>query len=90
MRYWYFALQVKTYARQMMRGLAYIHSRRIVHGAISIENVLLASDGTVKLTGLGSAKRLRRVRVIALFVAAPTSNVYLFAGCGREAPRVSN
>ena len=52
---------VQRYALQILRGLAHIHSRRIFHGSVTCKNLLCTSDGTVKLMGLGSAYRLRRL-----------------------------
>lgn len=43
---------------QLRAALAYCHGKGIVHGDVKAENVLLASDGTVKLTDFGIARIL--------------------------------
>ena len=46
---------VRIYS-QLRAALAYCHGKGIVHGDVKAENVLLASDGTVKLTDFGIAR----------------------------------
>lgn len=49
---------VRIYA-DLRAALAYCHEKGIVHGDVKAENVLLAADGTVKLTDFGIARILR-------------------------------
>jgi eukaryotic-like serine/threonine-protein kinase len=42
---------------QVARALEYAHSREIIHRDVKPDNVMLASDGTVKLTDMGLAKQ---------------------------------
>ena len=49
----------RAYVRQAAEALAHLHRVGVVHGAVSSDCVLLASNGVVKLTGLISAWRLR-------------------------------
>ena len=43
---------------QLRAALAYCHGKGIVHGDVKAENVLIASDGTVKLSDFGIARIL--------------------------------
>ncbi|KAG9085918.1 hypothetical protein FS749_004009 [Ceratobasidium sp. UAMH 11750] len=40
---------------QIARGLDYLHATRVVHGDLKGANVLIADDGTVKITDFGNA-----------------------------------
>lgn len=48
---------VRSYTRDVTRGLAHIHARNIVHGDIKGLNLLLAANDTVKIADFGSAFR---------------------------------
>lgn len=50
-------------AVEVARALAELHSRRVVHGDLRPEHVLLSRRGEVKLTGLGSASHEGEERV---------------------------
>ncbi|KAJ7649810.1 kinase-like protein [Roridomyces roridus] len=43
---------VKSFTAQILDGLAYLHSRRIMHGDLKSSNVLLYPDGRCKIEGL--------------------------------------
>jgi len=44
---------LRLYMRDMVSGLAYLHSQRICHGDIKPENILIGDDGTLKLGDFG-------------------------------------
>jgi len=49
---------VQTIAKELVRALFYLHSMRIIHRDMKPSNVLIASDGRVKLCDFGFARAL--------------------------------
>jgi mitogen-activated protein kinase kinase kinase len=48
----------KTFVRQVLRALAYLHEQGVVHGAIRSTHVLVNNEGAVKLCGFGQARHV--------------------------------
>lgn len=49
---------VKTYTRQILKGLAYLHENGIVHRDIKGGNVLVDDSGKCKLADFGASSRM--------------------------------
>lgn len=49
---------IQTIAKQLVKALHYLHSNRIIHRDMKPQNVLLATDGTVKLCDFGFARSM--------------------------------
>lgn len=48
----------RPYFRDMLTGLAYLHSQRVIHGDLKPENALMAATGRVLLSDFGCSKIL--------------------------------
>jgi HD superfamily phosphohydrolase len=56
------AFELVNLIRQSFRALHYIHSRRILHWDLKSDNILISSDGTLKIIDFGNAKYLDDLR----------------------------
>ncbi|XP_022682452.1 mitogen-activated protein kinase kinase kinase 17 [Setaria italica] len=50
---------IRAYARDVARGLAYLHGRSLVHGDVKPRNVVIGGDGRARLTDFGCARPVR-------------------------------
>ncbi|CCD20004.1 protein kinase, putative [Trypanosoma vivax Y486] len=70
--------QYQSLLRDIVEGVAYIHSMRYVHGDIKTSNVLLSADGRAKIGDFGSA---RRVNMGELLYDMQGSPLYMSPEC---------
>lgn len=42
-----------SYSRQLLEGLSYMHSKKIIHFDLKLDNILLTVDGQIKISDLG-------------------------------------
>uniref|UniRef100_A0A5F8HFI8 eIF-2-alpha kinase GCN2 n=1 Tax=Monodelphis domestica TaxID=13616 RepID=A0A5F8HFI8_MONDO len=50
--------QLRSYASQLLSGLDYLHSNSVVHKVLSASNVLVDTEGNIKITDYSISKRL--------------------------------
>ncbi|KAA0158624.1 hypothetical protein FNF28_06151 [Cafeteria roenbergensis] len=52
---------VRVYSRQLLQGLAYLHSHRVVHRDIKAANLLVDGQGFIKVADFGASSRLASI-----------------------------
>ncbi|KAB5515874.1 hypothetical protein DKX38_026522 [Salix brachista] len=50
--------QVSHYTRQILQGLTYLHSCKVVHGDLKCANILVTESGRIKLADFGLSKSM--------------------------------
>ncbi|XP_061595403.1 serine/threonine-protein kinase 10 [Cololabis saira] len=64
--------QIKVICRQMLEGLVYLHSMKIIHRDLKAGNILLMLDGVIKLADFGvSAKNTKTLQRRDSFIGTP-------------------
>ncbi|GAB2226150.1 hypothetical protein Droror1_Dr00021943 [Drosera rotundifolia] len=62
---------IKNYTRQILSGLAYLHSRKTVHRDIKGANILVETNGVIKLADFGMAKHVNSLSSMLSFKGSP-------------------
>lgn len=70
---------VRVYAAQILEGLAYLHSHKILHRDIKGANILVHTDGTIKLADFGASKQLAEMKTITDGFASMKGTPYWMA-----------
>lgn len=73
-------LEADCFFKQLVRGVAYMHTMGVAHRDIKPENILLTADGNLKLTDFGTSE---------CFSFAWESEVHLFTGVIGSAPYIA-
>jgi len=68
----------RNYSRQILQGLAYLHSRQIIHCDIKPENILVDTHGTVKLADFGLSVKKSELFSAELLRGTPLYMVIIF------------
>ncbi|GAB2279171.1 hypothetical protein Dimus_013824 [Dionaea muscipula] len=62
---------IKNYTRQILSGLAYLHTRKTVHRDIKGANILVETSGVIKLADFGMAKHITSCSSVLSFKGSP-------------------
>ncbi|XP_074309018.1 mitogen-activated protein kinase kinase kinase 3-like [Silene latifolia] len=62
---------IQNYTRQILAGLAYLHSRKTVHRDIKGANILVDPTGEIKLADFGMAKHITSCAAVLSFRGSP-------------------
>lgn len=78
----YTTSEIKSIAKQLLEGVAYLHRNKILHRDIKSANILLNDEGEVKLADFGLGRKIRfenlfTYKVVTLWYRAPE----LLLGC---------
>eukprot|EP01025_Chloroclados_australasicus_P049435 TRINITY_DN5630_c1_g1_i3.p1 TRINITY_DN5630_c1_g1~~TRINITY_DN5630_c1_g1_i3.p1 ORF type:complete len:491 (+),score=54.16 TRINITY_DN5630_c1_g1_i3:77-1549(+) len=62
------------YFRDVLKGLEYLHYNKVVHGDLKPENLLLSSEGRLKISDFGSARVVEHNALIQISAGTPAFN----------------
>ncbi|KAH7439182.1 hypothetical protein KP509_04G048600 [Ceratopteris richardii] len=60
-KYNLFESQIRSYTRQILSGLKYLHDRKVMHRDIKCANILVDVNGKIKLADFGLAKQISQL-----------------------------
>eukprot|EP01138_Halocafeteria_seosinensis_P012959 gb/GECG01013237.1/.p1 GENE.gb/GECG01013237.1/~~gb/GECG01013237.1/.p1 ORF type:complete len:1672 (+),score=171.85 gb/GECG01013237.1/:1-5016(+) len=76
--------QVRSIARQVVKALYYLHNHRVIHRDMKPQNILLSSEGTVKLCDFGFSRLLSAQQVMMTSIKG--TPLYMAPELVREKP----
>ena len=52
---------IKVYLRQILSGLSHLHDNNVIHRDLKCANILVSSEGIVKLSDFGASRRIQDI-----------------------------